>query len=199
MAFDTSGSKKLPRTTIVGKLISLSFDSEKCAEQARTYKKPFDSEKGKFPFMKMALIEPGKTTQKQNGDEIQIIPVWANLSLINVDYEEMKELERADNLLQEDSEFNHGKKKHPLISVEYYETISEPKTDRPEDYEYIDEKDPENPGQKVRVKQKKKFANKKCTSDDIKSTFKILEDDVPDASGDSIKREKEEIEEEIVA
>ncbi len=173
MVYDISGegtNKKKPRFTIKGKLIGMTTDSSKGS---------VDKNAGKFDFLTISIVNPEEKVVIDNIEKDR----WYNINCWKIDLNKLPELKKADNLLQQ--------KKRPLVQMVVYETEYTRKnqeTGKP----LTEEVEEERNGKKVIVVKEVKGKSLRASNDDLKTSFKILEEDTNE------KNPTEQIEEEEI-
>lgn len=162
---------KKPRKEIEGKLISLNTDSSKC--------KIYNPDTGVYSWLRISLVvgKDGDGNDK-----------YFNTTAYNVNFEKMKELKKADELLKD--------RKKPKVKLEYY-TTEVPAVDE-EGKKIMIEKEEERGDKTVIVEKQKIWINHRCSREDIINTFKILEEDVQDKENVKDKEDDKENKENII-
>jgi len=141
---------KYPRNKVLGKLIGVSCNTEAVK----------DDVKGVYGWLRLSLVVGVNAATGE--------PEYFNASAYKVNYEEMPELKKADELVKN--------KSFPEVEFEYYTT----EKDAVENGQAVMEEFEEQRGGKtVIVQRQKKYKNHRLSADDVKRTFKILAEMVP--------------------
>ena len=155
MVYDTNkteGKEKKPRIDVEGKLIGISGNSEKM--------KIFSPKDGKFSWLQLSLV----IGYEKSGEAI-----YKNVTAYKVNFNEMQELKRADELLK--------LKKHPKVKLQCYTTTVDA-IDKVTGEPIMEETTAIKEGKEMIIQKQKKWVNYRMSDEDVKKTFKILEEDM---------------------
>ena len=142
----------MPRIEVEGKLIGINCDS--------TNMKLYDPKNEKYSWLQLSLV----IGQNPDGSAI-----YRNVTAYKIDFKEMPELKKADELLKQ--------KKKPLVKLQCYATTKDA-VDKETKQPIMEETKEIRDGKEVIIQKQKKWTNYRMAADDVKNTFKILEEDV---------------------
>ena len=156
MVFDKNakfdGKEKKPRIEVEGKLVGISGDSSKM--------KVFDPVTGKYSWLQLSLVV---------GKDHTGAAIYKNITAYDVKFAEQVELKKADDLLKA--------KKHPKVKLQCYETTTDA-VDKTTGEPILEMISTERNGKEILVERQKKWHNFRMSEDDVKKSFKILQDNM---------------------